>query len=474
MSLFDNGQNDRFFHPLSCRNKKIYYECILQLLEKSKAVPLLYETDARDCLILYLRNCMYAVVEEDDNISQDEILSNNKSEMENAAAILKYFRSCGWISEREIGRNGDNIATITPFCRKLMDAIARIFDRDTSGALTNHIFAIYDTLKSALEADNGRTIRPYSNILVPLTDNVADLKNELLMLKDSIRSIMRVVIQMTEVNNFGQFLIKNEMMDMFFNDYFFIKKDGLIPGYMAEIERMLRRIKDAEIYENMIREHSSLKQSSAVHSREIIDGQFGEIQSFIFYDYAREMDYIDKKINNYYNLYATRMLMVLSNHTNLQTYINDLLRGISKMDGDNRSETLLRIGTLFQLASIKYIGRRSIERRKKRNPNSKSGAITKSTLSKEERERLTRELLREEPDKYSMELASYYYDRLLQGKSELTISEENIKSREDAMMAAAGIIYSGAEGFAYAVEFLGGMVETKHAAVSRFQIKRRT
>jgi hypothetical protein len=430
---------------------------------------------------------MYAVEEEEAATGGDEILSNNKSEMENAAAILKYFRSCGWISEREIGRNGDNIATITPFCRKLMDAIARIFDRDTSGALTNHIFSIYDTLKSALEVDNGRTIRPYSNILVPLTDNVADLKNELLMLKDSIRSIMRVVIQMTEVNNFGQFLIKNEMMDLFFNDYFFIKKDGLIPGYMAEIERMLRRIKNTETYENMIREHSSLKQSNAVHSRErvdgqsyevhsreIIDAQFGEIQSFIFYDYAKEMDYIDKKINNYYNLYATRMLMILSNHTNMQAYLNDLLRDISRLKGDMRGEALSRIGTLFQQASFKYIGRRSIERRRKRNPNSKSGAITKSTLSKEERERLTRELLQEAPDRYSMELAAGYYDRLLQDKAELIISEDTIKSREDAIMAAAGIIYSGAEGFAYAVEFLDGMVETEHATVSRFQIKRRT
>lgn len=60
MILFDNVEYDNFFNPLYCKNKRIYYECILQLIEKSKSVPLLYESDARDTLILYLRNCSYA------------------------------------------------------------------------------------------------------------------------------------------------------------------------------------------------------------------------------------------------------------------------------------------------------------------------------------------------------------------------------------------------------------------------------
>lgn len=65
---------------------------------------------------------------------------------------------------REIGRNGDNIASVMPYCRKMIDSIQRIFDRDTSGVLTNHIFAIYDTLKSALDAGawmNNQTLFKY-------------------------------------------------------------------------------------------------------------------------------------------------------------------------------------------------------------------------------------------------------------------------------------------------------------------------
>ena len=105
-----------------------------------KSVPLLYKTDARDTLILYFRNCKYEVAEEDDSENADENISNKKSETENAATILRYFRHCGWISEREIGRNGDTIATVAPYCRKLMDAIERIFIRDNQAALTESIF----------------------------------------------------------------------------------------------------------------------------------------------------------------------------------------------------------------------------------------------------------------------------------------------------------------------------------------------
>ncbi|MGN6715261.1 Wadjet anti-phage system protein JetA family protein [Anaerocolumna jejuensis] len=473
MILFENVEYDYFFNPLCCKNKRLYYDCILHLIEKSKAVPLLYETDAKDCIILYLRNCIYALEDEDGGDKGVENISSKKSEAENAGAILRYFRFCGWISEREIGRNGDNIASVTPYCRKMIDSIQRIFNRDTSGALTNHIFAIYDTLKSALDAEHGRTVRPYSNILVPLVDNVSDLKNELLILKDSIRTIMRIVIKMTEVNTFGQFLIKDQMMDLFFNDYFFIKKDGLVPGYLEEIEKILRQVMKTDVYENMVHEYEKLKQMDEYQAREIIDGQFTEIQGFISYDYVKEMDYIDKKINSYYNLYSTRILMVLSNNTNMQTYLNDLLMQLKDMEAEERQMVITELSKSFRLSSYKYIGRKSIERRKKRYPNSKSGAIVLSSLSDDEKEKLTQELLHEYPDRYSVGQVADYFGKLLKDKLSITTSEQNIQTRDDAMMMAASIIYSGGEEFPYEVEFLDGMVETEVASISNVKIKRK-
>lgn len=473
MLLFDSIEYDRFFNPLCCKNKKIYYECILQLIEKSKSVALLYETDARDTLILYLRNCSYAVEDEINSDNSDEVISSKKSEMENASAILRYFRHCGWISERELGRNGDNIATVMPYCRKMIDSIERIFNRDNSAALTNHIFSIYDILHSAFVSDHGRTYRPYSNILVPVVDSVSDLKNELLVLKDSIRSIMRMIIKMNETNELGQFLIKDEMMQSFFNDYFFIKKEGLIPGYIDEIEKMLRQIAKTDVYEKMIGEYQGIFGVDEIKAREIIEAQFLEVKSFISYDYIKEMDYIDKKINSYYSLYSTRILMVLSNNLNMQTYLNDLLMILKDLEDEEKNEVLESIAKCYTIQSYKYVGRKSIERRKKRNPNVKSASIVKSVLSEEDRARLTKELLYEYPDRYGVKQASIYFDNLIKQGNSITPNDSVIKTRDDAMMIAASIIYSGTVEFPYEVEFLEGTIETEVATISNLRIKRK-
>lgn len=303
---------------------------------------------------------------------------------------------------------------------------------------------------------------------------MSDLKNELLILKDSIRSIMRVVIKMTETNALGQFLLRDEMMQTFFNDYFFIKKDGLIPGYIDEIERMLRRLVTTESFENMITEYENLYDVTEIQAREIVEAQFDEIKSFISYDYVKEMDYIDKKINSYYSLYSTRILMVLSNKVNMQTYLNNLLMQIKNMGTEERNVILTEISKSFTLESYKYVGRKSIERRKKRNPNTKSATVVKSALSDEERARLTNELLYEYPDRYGVKQVTDYFEKLFKDEKVIEPDKELVKTRDDAMMIAASIIYSGSADFPYEVEFLDGAIETEIATISNIRIRRRT
>ena len=471
MLLFDSPEYEKFFNPLCCKNKRIYYECINLLIEKSKQVTLLYENDARDSLTLYFRNLAYAVIDEEGE-NADEAISSKKTETENAMSVLRYFRHCGWISNRELGRNGDNIATVNPYCRKVIDGIERVFNRDNSAALTNHIFAIFDILSSAFKEDHARNIRPYSSILVPLSENVDDLKNELLTLKDSIRSIMGTVLKMTDTNQLGRFLIRDDMMETFFNEYFFIKKDGLIPGYIDEIEKMIRRLVKTDVYERMIKEYQEKNNTTELEAEQAIERYFAEIRSFISYEYAKEMDYIDKRINNYYNLYSTRMRMVLSDKGNWQTYLNDLLLMIKQLDPEEKRIFLSDVSNSFKLDSYRYIGRKSIERRKKRRPNVNAGKVIQSELSEEERKRLTEELLKDKSDKYGVKQTKEYFDNLFtEGAS--VAPKDIVKSRTDAMMLAACIIYAGSDDFPYEVEFLGGTVETGIATISDVLVKRK-
>ncbi|MGN1350417.1 MAG: Wadjet anti-phage system protein JetA family protein [Anaerovoracaceae bacterium] len=445
----------------------------MQLIEKSKQVSLLYETDAKDTLTLYFRNLAYAVEDEDFPGNEQESISSSKSESENAGSVLRYFRSCGWISEPELGRSGDNIAMVMPYCRKLMESIERIFNRDNSAALTNHIFSIYDILHSAFLEDHGRRIRPYSNILVPVADSIADLKNELLMLRDSIRSVMGMVIKLTETNALGQFLLRDAVMEQFFHDYFFIKKDGLVPGYIDEIEKMLRRLGKSEVYEGMIQEYQALYDVPPLQAREFVEKQLAEVRSFISYDYVKDMDDIDRKINRYYNLYSTRVLMVLSNNTNLQTQVDQLLLQLKAMDSESQGRVLEELSQCFQLASFRYVGRRSIDRRKKKNPDKRGAAVSVSLLTEEERERLTRELLHEQPDRYGVKQAAAFFDRIMEGKASVVPGPETVKTREDAMMFAAGMIYSGSGEFPFEVEFMEGTIHTPAAEISNIRIKRK-
>lgn len=467
MSVFET-LNDKFFNPFCCKNRDIYIECINQLIEKSKEIPILYESDARSCLVLYLRNCQYAIVEEDIG----EEINARFSPQDNASAILRYFRRCGWIVQQEVGRSGDNIASVTANCRKLIDAIYKLFGRDAEGAITNHIFSMYEILRASFEKDSARARRPYSTILVPLVEDESDLKNELLVLKDSIREIMRSVMRMADANSFGQFLIKDELLNRFFNDYFFIKRSGLIPSYISSIDQMLRRLRRSDLYEQMIKEYVRLKNTKEILAREIIDKQFDELDSFINLEYEQEIDYIDKRINTYYNLYTVRVMMVLGDSTNLEQQLSRLLELLKNMDDDDRQAALETIALSYRQLGFGYIGRKSFARRSKKNPDTRNASLITVALSDDEKKKLTDELLKEFPDRYSIDTVREHFDALTNGKNSISVDECKINSRDDAMMLAACIIYSGTSGFPYKIEFLDGTVHTQTAEVSNVKIIR--
>ena len=461
--------SEKFFNPFCCRNRALYFECISQLIEKSKEISVLYETDARNALILYLQNCAYSI--ETENIGEE--ITGGKTPQENASTILRYFRACGWITPQEIGRSGDNIASVSAYCRKLIDAIHKIFGGDANGAITNHIFSMYEILKSSFGKDSARSIRPYQNILIPLVENECDLKNELLILKDSIREIMRAVMKMADTNSFGQFLMKDELLNRFFNDYFFVKKSGLIPSYLSEIDRMLGKLRRSELCERMVQDYRKIENADEGRAKEKIGRLFDELESFINLEYEQEMSFIDRKINNYYNLYSTRMMMVLSESTNLEHELNRILLLLKNLGEDNREDALRRLSKAHRLLSVGYIGRKSFERRKKRNPNQKNAGLAAGELSLEEKQRLTDELLTETPDRYSMENVEKHFDGLFKDREEISVEECAVHTREDATMIAASMIYSGTAGFPYEVRFRDGMVETEAARISNIQIKRK-
>ncbi len=87
--------------------------------------------------------------------------------------------------------------------------------------------------------------------------------------------------------------------------------------------------------------------------------------------------------------------------------------------------------------------------------------------------RLTRELLYEYPDRYGVKQATSYFESVLADKESIVPDKTIIKTRDDAMMIAASIIYSGSLEFPYEVEFLEGTIEKEVATISNIRIKRK-
>ena len=164
---------------------------------------------------------------------------------------------------------------------------------------------------------------------------------------------------------------------------------------------------------------------------------------------------------------------MLSGKTKLEHQLNRLLLFLKDMDGEDRREAIDRLSQAHRLQSIGYVGRKSFERRRKRNPNLKNAGLLADDLTQEEKQRLTDALLADTPDRYSMDNVEKHVASLFAGRAKSAVDECVSHPRYDAPLIAASIIYSGTVGLPYEVEFGEGMVETEAARISRVTIKRK-
>ena len=188
------------------------------------------------------------------------------------------------------GRNGEYVINIGTDCRRLMDFLKRLSERRTDGAMSNRIFSMYEIIKSLTEGDAVRKERPFSNILVPLSENMEELRSEISDLKDSIAEIMKSVIALQDMNSFGQFIMKDLMLERFFNEYFFIKNNGLIPTQLSFIRGGVRRLKEDTMRLRMIHECAEMREMSDDDAGYLVDKKLSELQYYLGVEYEEHME----------------------------------------------------------------------------------------------------------------------------------------------------------------------------------------
>ncbi len=454
MNFFDYIKNEFFFKPLTLKYKKIYYDCIQILINKVKELPVLYESDAKDSITIYLKEIKVSTDQED---SGTELLSSE---------IISLFRECGWILPREIGRSGEYVVNISIECRRLMDFLKKMTDRMGEGMMSNRIFSMYEIVKSAFDEESMRRERPYANILIPLIDNETELKNELTDLKNSIASIMKAVIVFQDINSFGQFIMKDEMLDKFFGEYFFVKNNGLIPTQISYIKGRLRTLRTDDTYEKMINECSEKLQISYDEAMEKVDGYFSELQYFLGIEYEANMELIDTRINNYYNLANTRIMLMASNGIMLEAAINDFLNAIAKIPDYEQDETIEKISDCVRIVNQKYVGYKSFESRKRMKHEGENIGLFIDELSEKEKFERTNDLFENSKNRYSVDKVSSFLDVKFGDWDRLDIKQLDIKTKEEVLMYAAAMLYQKNEEFPYDIQLSDDLVRMDIADIT--------
>lgn len=464
MNFFDYIRNESFFRPLNLKYRRVYYDCIQILIDKAKELPVLYESDAKDSLTLYLRNAGIKEEGEDADEGGGEL---------RPPEILALFRECGWLMPREIGRSGEYVVNISTDCRRIMDFLRKISERKGEGMMSNRIFSMYEIMKSAFDEDSLRKERPYTNILVPLLDNETELKNELTDLKDSISNIMKAVVVFQDMNSFGQYIMKDEMLDRFFHEYFFIKNNGLIPAQISFIKNRLRMLRQGEIFERMIAECAGRFQMSMEEAEEKIEHYFAELQYFLSVEYEENMELIDTRINNYYNLANTRIMLMAGNGIRLEAVLNDFLNAMPELGEEKQDEAMGRLSGCTRIINQKYVGYRSFEKKKRLKNEGENIGLSSEELSEEEKLAQTEELFRKAPNRYSVEKVSGFMDVQMEGQEKISIKEKPVRTKEEALMYTAAMLYAGNGEFPYQVQITDEEVEKEVADMSNVVISRK-
>lgn len=464
MDIFETLRNEKFFNPLTGVNKRIYFECISELIEYSKSAPVLYEANVRDALELYLRNKQYHVENDDTGFDFED---------KDSVKIIRKFRECGWLSKPELGRNGEYITNITSNCRRVIDFLQRISNRKNDAAISNRILSMYEILQSTYSENSVRKERPYSSVIVPLMESEADLKNEVLDLKDSISIILSQITEINDLSGIGNYLLGDQFLEKFFTDYFFMKNNGLIPSILKGIADQLKRFRHDSLFETAVKEYSERMQSDHNETSDLLAGYIDEMYDYITVEYPENMELIDENINKYFRLANLRIKLVTSNGLNVEKSIDAVLTRIKEAKEEERESILAALHACVAISSQKYISRKSYLKKKRQIIDKATAEIHDSDITDEEKNRITNDLIENSINPYSLERTNSYFDHLFKDSDLPFIKSKYIKSREEALMFASAFIYSGEDDFKFVVELDQGYEKTPVAELTNMVVRRK-
>ncbi|MEE8886165.1 MAG: Wadjet anti-phage system protein JetA family protein [Eubacteriales bacterium] len=498
--IFDYVENDSFFAPLVGRNRRIYYEIMTGIIRMKKERPVLYETDLRDYVDQYLKNRGIDFLAEDSGDEEKSVSRTNSGGGTNsgrvtgsgdrsktggsaktggeakqppAGYIISRLHDCGWLTDREKKGLAYTVSVTAPAMR-IMGTFMRICEQQNSQRMSNRFLSMSRLMTTAMKPGSVEATQPYSLIVQPLFESVNELELELSELRDNVSTIMRTLMKVDSMNGLGNFLSKDRLQKKFFRDYFFLKNSGLIPARIASVEQGIRKFRhNKELYGKAAAELSEKDEILLTDARIRIDTELTRVSDFLAVQYNEMIHDVEMRINKYYNLAHTRLMVMMSSGKNTRAQVDDLLHAIGKSDEETEDRVVSALSECIRIYNMQYISVRSFHVNRRNAKAGKTRAAEVPQMTEEEKRRRTQELLDRNSDRFTPERVDEYFSALPFHNGVFETGDAPVRSREDALMYAAAVGYARSEDFPYEVEMDRDIVHTEAADISRIRLKKK-
>ena len=447
MELFDNAKYSNLFRPFCNKNKKVYYDCIKEILKLSNLYEGNYfEEEVKVCLQNYLTNTSLT-------LEDDEDFSFGSSSVDNASTIIRYFRSVGWLEEREVGRNGDNLVRVTYQTRKIIRAIDEIFDVDRKSVLPNlliNISAGLSKLATTTDADNPIREYPWMYCIDIAHKTYLTLRDEIDGVRDSIEYIRRFILSLDSLADLNKLALQDEATSNFFTNFGYVMQNGVFPKLTKEIYDYLRMIReDDALYDDIIKDCMRKENYTEETATIEVNGVFNAMMLYFDTGYDLQVSSISRQIQGYYSLWNARAKMVMEGGSNVVSLINKTL-SLLKLDDDSVTDELSeKMSELFFMRTFKVVCPKSLIYREYRPRNTKTTPVTSLALTDEERNALINSDVQNFSQRFTVKAMSAFVKDIVGDNTDHELKSDDIKDMDDVYLLIASQLNEKDEEFPF-------------------------
>lgn len=424
-SLYDIT-GEKFFTPLSSRNKKVYIDTILFL---KKVINELFETQENDktkivdILTEYLNNQTSIQLYNDD--SNDAI----EDEMDNrfkAQLLINKLEEYDWLVEEALG-NGKKTLDFNKHAYSFIFLIEEIIN-NSKPQYTSYIRII----KTELEQFKYNIL----DSLQIVDDNLKKEVDALRGLRSDIRRYYRNITKNKDKQNLELLLeeFTGEYKEYFFDKaYLNLKIRDNIDAVIPEIEDRIEEIfSDFLNMEKLVKAYSDEKKVDYDEASNYVEQTRKNIMANI-----KAIPSIIESIDSKNEKYVTRTVSVIIHLINrgedIEGILHRLIDYVSKNDDIDES--------FISLFEMKHYSFNALSKPRKYNPKPKPDMMKLDFEMDEDVKNKTLELLQEDK-KYNINAVNNFVLNFLTGYKNRKISELDINSKYEFIMIIAIMIYS--------------------------------